>query len=239
MLGSRWALGRSGHDRPRTQKPSAPGRIRTRDPLLRRHRRGIAVCRLVSLNMPSNCTDASRLWPGIAWRLRPMAPSLAPRSSRHRSGSNERKCIGCAARLRGTGRGRAGSSLPGGEGQQSLAPGHGDIRDCKRQADVEQRHAFAVPVAGFPVDRRRLAVGTDSLLKPLQVLQCDAETINRRALAEPAAGFLCRQCAGRMLAGGASAGSATSHVQADAAGSRSDSRSLRCAAIRTGVLIAP
>jgi hypothetical protein len=44
--------------------------------------------------------DVSWLWPSVAWRLWPLAPSLAPRSSRLRSCSNERKCIGCAARMR-------------------------------------------------------------------------------------------------------------------------------------------
>jgi hypothetical protein len=53
--------------------------------LLRRHGRGIAVCRLVSLNEPSSCTDEIRLWPGVAWRLRPLAPS----SLRLRSCSND------------------------------------------------------------------------------------------------------------------------------------------------------
>jgi hypothetical protein len=38
------------------------------------------VCRLASPNEPSNCTDASWLWPGVAWRLRSLAGSLAPRS---------------------------------------------------------------------------------------------------------------------------------------------------------------
>jgi hypothetical protein len=39
------------------------------------------VRRLMSLDEPSNCTDVPWLWPGVAWRLRSLAPSSAPRSS--------------------------------------------------------------------------------------------------------------------------------------------------------------
>jgi hypothetical protein len=70
---------------------SAPGRIRTRDPLLRRHRSSVAMCRPVSPNELSSCTDSSPLWPGVAWRLRSLAPSLAPRACRLLSRSNARK----------------------------------------------------------------------------------------------------------------------------------------------------
>jgi hypothetical protein len=104
---------------------SAPGRIRTRDPLLRRHRRSIALCRLVWLNDSSSCTDVNWLWPGVAWRLRPLAPSLTPRSFRLRSCSNERKSIGRLVRLSRHQVGRGVSCLTDGEGHLLLETGYG------------------------------------------------------------------------------------------------------------------
>ena len=60
-------------------KPGAPGRIRTRDPLLRRHIRSVAVRRLASLYEPSNSSYYRRLSEGVAQRLSVLAPQLAPR----------------------------------------------------------------------------------------------------------------------------------------------------------------
>ena len=56
----------------------APGRIRTRDPLLRRHIRAVAGRRLSSLYEPSNSSYCR--WPsdGVARRRSPLAPQLAP-----------------------------------------------------------------------------------------------------------------------------------------------------------------
>jgi hypothetical protein len=58
----------------------APGRIRTRDPLLRRHIRTVAVRRLTSLYELSNSSYCR--WPsdGVARRLPPLAPLLAPQN---------------------------------------------------------------------------------------------------------------------------------------------------------------
>ena len=58
----------------------APGRIRTRDPLLRRQRRSVAGCRLVSPCKPLSSTCCR--WPSedVAQRLPALAPPLAPRN---------------------------------------------------------------------------------------------------------------------------------------------------------------
>jgi hypothetical protein len=59
-------------------KPGAPGRIRTRDPLLRRYRRSVAGRRLASLHEPFASSYCR--WPseGVALGLPPLAPRLAP-----------------------------------------------------------------------------------------------------------------------------------------------------------------
>jgi len=58
----------------------APGRIRTRDPLLRRYIKSVARRRLASL-CKSSSSDYCR-WPSesVALRLPPLAPRLAPRN---------------------------------------------------------------------------------------------------------------------------------------------------------------
>jgi hypothetical protein len=53
---------------------SAPGRIRTCGPLLRRHLRRVAGRRLASLHEASNCTNCPGVSPGVAWRLPLAAP---------------------------------------------------------------------------------------------------------------------------------------------------------------------
>jgi hypothetical protein len=57
---------------------SAPGRIRTRDPLLRRHLRWVSGGVLASLYMAFNCTDSGWGWPNVAWKLSAVAPRVAP-----------------------------------------------------------------------------------------------------------------------------------------------------------------
>jgi hypothetical protein len=59
-------------------KRGAPGRIRTRDPLLRRHIQPVAGRRLTSLYEPSSSSFYG--WPseGVARSLTPLAPCLAP-----------------------------------------------------------------------------------------------------------------------------------------------------------------
>jgi hypothetical protein len=59
---------------------SAPGRIRTRDPLLRRHIRIVAERRLMSLYAPSSCVNGPGVSPYVGRRLPRMAPRLAPRN---------------------------------------------------------------------------------------------------------------------------------------------------------------
>jgi hypothetical protein len=62
----------------RVVQPGAPGRIRTRDPLLRRHIQTVVVRRLTSLYELSNSSYCR--WPsdGVARRLSLLAPLLAP-----------------------------------------------------------------------------------------------------------------------------------------------------------------
>ena len=57
----------------------APGRIRTRDPLLRRHTLTVARRRWVWPDVASSCTDTGWTWPDVAQYLSPLAPQLAPR----------------------------------------------------------------------------------------------------------------------------------------------------------------
>ena len=59
-------------------KPGAPGRIRTRDPLLRRHLPGVAGGRLESFYMAISCIDRGWAWLEVALELSPLAPFLAP-----------------------------------------------------------------------------------------------------------------------------------------------------------------
>jgi hypothetical protein len=59
-------------------RSGAPGRIRTRDPLLRRHLAGVAGGRLESLNMAISCIDRGWAWLEVASELSPLAPFLAP-----------------------------------------------------------------------------------------------------------------------------------------------------------------
>ena len=56
----------------------APGRIRTRDPLLRRHLPGVAGGRLESFYMAISCIDRGWAWLEVALELSPLAPFLAP-----------------------------------------------------------------------------------------------------------------------------------------------------------------
>ena len=60
--------------------PGAPGRIRTRDPLLRRHTLTVARRRCVWPDVASSCTDNGWTWPDVAQYLSPLAPQLAPRN---------------------------------------------------------------------------------------------------------------------------------------------------------------
>jgi hypothetical protein len=60
--------------------PGAPGRIRTRDPLLRRHTLTVARRRWVQPDRLFSCTDTGWKWPGVAQYLSPLAPQLAPRN---------------------------------------------------------------------------------------------------------------------------------------------------------------
>ena len=55
-----------------------PGRIRTRDPLLRRHLRRVAGGRPMSLITAFTCSDSSWTSPGVLWSLSLLAPCLAP-----------------------------------------------------------------------------------------------------------------------------------------------------------------
>ena len=55
----------------------APGRIRTRDPLPRRHLPGIAGDRLESFYMAISCIDRGWAWLEFALELPPLAPCLA------------------------------------------------------------------------------------------------------------------------------------------------------------------
>ena len=57
----------------------APGRIRTRDPLLRRHIRTVAGHRLASPYETSSWTNHPGVSPCVARHLPPVAPLLAPR----------------------------------------------------------------------------------------------------------------------------------------------------------------
>jgi hypothetical protein len=59
---------------------SAPGRIRARDPLLRRHIRTVAGRRLVSPYVAASCMKRPSASPCVARRLPPMAPRLAPQN---------------------------------------------------------------------------------------------------------------------------------------------------------------
>ena len=56
----------------------APGRIRTRDQLLRRHLPGVAGRRLASLYLVISCIDRGWAWLEVAGGLSPLAPFLAP-----------------------------------------------------------------------------------------------------------------------------------------------------------------
>jgi hypothetical protein len=55
----------------------APTATRTRDVLLRRHYRDGARWRSAWPDVPFRCTGSGRTWPSVAWRLGPLAPSLA------------------------------------------------------------------------------------------------------------------------------------------------------------------
>jgi len=59
---------------------SALSRIRTCDPLLRRHFRAVAGQCQAWPGVLSSCTDSGRMWPGVAPCLPPLAPLLAPRN---------------------------------------------------------------------------------------------------------------------------------------------------------------
>ena len=59
---------------------SAPGRIRTRDPLLRRHISTVAGRRLMSPYEAFSCSDCSWKSPGVAQSLALLAPRLALRN---------------------------------------------------------------------------------------------------------------------------------------------------------------
>jgi hypothetical protein len=59
-------------------KLGAPGRIRTRDPLLRRHPGSVAVRRLASLYEASSWTNCLGVSPCVAQYLPPMALEWLP-----------------------------------------------------------------------------------------------------------------------------------------------------------------
>jgi hypothetical protein len=59
-------------------EPGAPGRIRTRDPLLRRRLSGVAGRRLESFYVAISCIDRGWAWLDVALRLSQLAPFLAP-----------------------------------------------------------------------------------------------------------------------------------------------------------------
>jgi hypothetical protein len=69
--------GLSSLDNQAFSQVSAPGRIRTRDPLLRRYRRMVAGRRLASPYKPSSSSYCSGLSEGVARSLPPLAPLLA------------------------------------------------------------------------------------------------------------------------------------------------------------------
>jgi hypothetical protein len=77
---ARLPVGHLGSAVKRFRRSARPGRIRTRDPLLRSYRRSVAGCRLASLYRPSNSSFCSWLSEDVAWRLSPLAPLLAPRN---------------------------------------------------------------------------------------------------------------------------------------------------------------
>jgi hypothetical protein len=60
-------------------KRGAPGRIRTRDPLLRRHIRTVSQRRLTSPYGAFSCSGCSWKSLGVAESLSLVAPHLAPR----------------------------------------------------------------------------------------------------------------------------------------------------------------
>ena len=101
-------------------KPGAPGRIRTRDPLLRRHIVTVAQCRLTSPYGAFSCSDGSLMSPYVAQSLSLLAPRLAPRdlvaSANVRIGENSVAC----ATVPGTAR---GPSLSCGNAVSSTATG--------------------------------------------------------------------------------------------------------------------
>lgn len=57
----------------------APTATRTRDLLLRRHFRSVAVGCWMSPDVLFGCSRNGRIWPGVAPCLRSLAPRLAPR----------------------------------------------------------------------------------------------------------------------------------------------------------------
>src|SRR5690242_4638064 len=77
--GQRRHLARKWHEaQVKYHEPGAPDRIRTRDPLLRRHLSGVAGRRLESFYVAISCIDRGWAWLDVALRLSQLAPFLAP-----------------------------------------------------------------------------------------------------------------------------------------------------------------
>ncbi len=57
------------------------------------------------------------------------------------------------------------------------------------EAEVVQRHALAVPIAGFPVDGGGILERDDPLVKALQLAQGQTQVVQCLAFAVPVAGF--------------------------------------------------
>jgi hypothetical protein len=73
-------VGRAGNELRPAGSAGAPGRIRTRDPLLRRYGRTVAGRRHMWPDVQFFFLAIGWMWPEIAWRLSPVAPQMAPRN---------------------------------------------------------------------------------------------------------------------------------------------------------------
>ena len=139
-------------------KPCAPGRIRTRDPLLRRYRWSVAGRRLASLYEPVTSSYCRRLSEGVARRLSLLVHLLAPRNlvsfANVRIDENISDCtlprrVACEA------------------GHSSRNAGSSRAAACARSvnATAGAEHLLAVPPRGRLAERGGLA-GPDHLGRP-------------------------------------------------------------------------